>query len=747
MQHAPVLKDLVLVGGGHAHVHVLKRFGMAPLGGVRLTLVTRDTETPYSGMLPGLVAGTYTRDESHIDLRRLAHFASARLIHGEAIGLDRAARMVLCAGRPPIRYDVLSLDTGAGPTLAIPGAVENGVPVKPVDVLLDRWNAIVETTQRTGRTPRIVIVGGGAGGVELALAIAHRLRSLTAGKPSGESPSLMLVTRHDILPRFPVRGREILRTELQERGIAVVTGADVVEARPDALICSGGNAIPFDKAIWVTGASAPRWLGDTGLMLDAKGFVALEPTLRSINDPHVFAAGDVASVLEHPRPSAGVFAVRQGKPLAANLRRALLGKPLRPFTPQSKFLVVVGTADNKAVATRGDWAALGAWAWRLKQWIDRRWIRGYQILPVMDEARPARKAVSSPTDIPAMRCNGCGGKVPSAALHRALGRLRQAGHKLDSIDTRDDAAILRPEPDRLLLQSVDFFREFVSDPHVFGRIAANHALGDIYAMGGTPIAALAIAGVPPAASAIVEDDLFQMLGGGIAVLEEAGACLAGCHSAETETLSLGFSVTGTARPDRIMRKGRLKPGDRLILTKPLGIGTLFAAEMQGRAKARWLDAAIAIMLVPSGDAARCFVEYGASACTDVTGFGLLGHLIEMLDASTVSAALDLEALPILEGALELLAEGVGSSLHPENETSGDALDDGDFTNIPRAILFDPQAAGGLLAGIPAERADACLATLRRGGYGRAAIIGTVSERGRRAVRLEQLSFPIPSQEP
>jgi selenide, water dikinase len=367
-------KHLMLVGGGHAHVHVLKRFGQKPVAGVRLVLVTRDLETPYSGMLPGLVAGVYSRAESHIDLSRLADFAGARLIQAEANGLDRAGKRLLCKRHAPVRYDVVSLDIGAGPDLSIPGAHDTGVPAKPVDVFLARWDGLLERRRSSGRPPRVAIVGGGAGGVELALAVERRLRDLES------QAALTLVTRHDILPDYPARGREILRAEMERRGIDLVTGAEVAEARAGALVCRGGRSIPFSEAFWVTGAAAPAWLARTELSLDREGFVAVEPTLRSVNDPCVFAAGDVATVLAHPRPKAGVFAVRQGPPLEANLRRAMAGEKLRPFRPQSEFLTLIGTYDGEAVASRNGLAARGGWAWRLKQWIDRRWIRRYQDL-------------------------------------------------------------------------------------------------------------------------------------------------------------------------------------------------------------------------------------------------------------------------------------------------------------------------------------------------------------------------------
>src|SRR5579863_2126749 len=194
-QPVPIAQDLVLVGGGHAHVHVLKRFGMRPAAGVRLTLITRDLETPYSGMLPGYVAGHYTIEQCHIDLVRLARFAGARLIHDEATGLDRAAHRILCHAHPPIRYDVLSLDIGSTPRLDdVPGAAEHATPVKPIADFAARWEALLERARAEGQV-RLAVVGGGAGGVELALSAQHRLKGML-----GTAPEVTLVTREGLLP-------------------------------------------------------------------------------------------------------------------------------------------------------------------------------------------------------------------------------------------------------------------------------------------------------------------------------------------------------------------------------------------------------------------------------------------------------------------------------------------------------------------------------------------------------------------
>jgi selenide,water dikinase len=708
---APIDRDLVLVGGGHAHVHVLKRFGMRPLPGVRLTLISRDVETPYSGMLPGYVAGHYSFAECHIDLMRLARFAGARLVHDEATGLDRAARQVLCRAHPPIRYDLISLDIGITPRRDdVPGAAEHTVAVKPIDRFAGRWEALLERAKMLGRL-RLAVVGGGAGGVELALAAQHRLSGLL-----GSPPELTLVTRDALLPSHNPRVRAKFTRILAERGVRVVAGNPVVRVEPNRLTLADGAAIGFDEALWVTEAEAAPWLASTGLALDPGGFVATDEHLRSPSDATVFAAGDVASMRRHPRDKAGVYAVRAGPPLAENLHRALTGRPLKRGVPQRQALALIGTGDGGAVASRGGLAAEGAWLWRLKQSIDRRWMRGYTELPAI-EVEGGEEA---------MRCGGCAAKVPADVLSRVMKRLSPAAGDTVSIglSAPDDAALVSFPGAPPLLQTVDFFRAMVDDPYLFGRIAATHALGDIYAMGGVPETALAIAALPPARPPITEHDLFHMLKGGTDVLEAAGAALIGGHSAEGSEMALGFAVTGRTRPGRLLRKGGLTPGDRLILTKPLGTGVILAAEMRGRAPARVVAQAIETMLQSAAASSWIFTSHGATACTDVTGFGLLGHLLEMLRASEMDARLDPAAIPTLDGARDLLAEGFASSLHASNLSAVAALADADPAAPLAALLIDPQTAGGLLAGVPADRARPCLAELQDLGY-QAAEIGVV----------------------
>ncbi|HEV2302128.1 MAG TPA: selenide, water dikinase SelD [Stellaceae bacterium] len=735
-QTVPVAQDLVLAGGGHAQVRVLKAFAMRPLPGVRLTLVSRDVETPYSGMLPGYVAGRYPLADCHIDLYRLARFARARFIHDEAIGIERGGRRLLLAAHPPLRYDFLSLDIGSSPRLVeVPGAAEHTVPVKPIDRFARRWEALLLRAQDLPRLS-LAIVGGGAGGVELALAAQYRLSRFFRERQAGLAVSL--VTREALLPSHNPRVRRIFERILAGRGIAVAGHCEVVAVEPHRLHCADGRQIAFDEALWVTEAGAAPWLAATGLALDDGGFIVIDEHLRALGEERIFAAGDVAAMAGHPREKAGVYAVRQGPPLAANLRRALAGKRLRRAVPQRRALALIGTGDGEAVASRGAFAAHGPLMWRLKDWIDRRWIARYRELPAMAGDGAASE----------MRCNGCAAKVPAQILGRVIERLQplSSGTVAIGLESPDDAALLAFPGAPLLLQTVDFFRAMVDDPYLFGRIAATHALGDIYAMDGLPETALAIATVPPARGPIVEHDLYHMLKGALDVLEPAGAVLVGGHSAEGAELGLGFAVTGRPRRARLLRKGGLSHGDKLILTKPLGTGVVLAAEGRGEAPGRVVEGAIAAMLQGAAAAAECLARHGATAATDVTGFGLVGHLLEMLRASAVDAILDVPAIPALDGARALIRRGLRSSLHAENAAAFAALDG--TQKLPPEVgvlLADPQTSGGLLAGVPAERAAAALAELRESGY-RAALIGTVTRAAGAEPRIS-LAPGAPEREP
>ena len=726
----------MLVGGGHSHVAVLKRFGMKPLAGVRVTLISRESHAPYSGMLPGLIAGHYTFDEAHIDLGPLTRFAAARFLRDEVVGLDLLEKRILCAGRPPVAYDVLSVNTGSAPAVrSVPGADGSVLPVKPIDRFFARWERLRSRIANGSGPLEIGIVGGGAGGVELALAIRHGLRNAaTATGGSADGLTLKLFTETPgVLPTYGHRVRSTFDRILAERGIEVHADRRVIRVLGNRLEFENAPGVELDEVLWVTTAEAPSWPGDSGLHVDDAGFIKVDDTLQSVSHRDVFAAGDVAAVESYPRPKSGVFAVRQGGPLAENLRRHLCGDGLVGFRPQRRFLSLISSGERHAVASRNGLTVQGRWVWRWKDWVDRRFVRKYNDLPSMNAVDPRvhggdQDGPGSPVVADAMRCGGCGSKVGSQLLERALARLDPVGHPdvLLGLDPPDDAAVVRVPPGLVAVQTVDFFRALIDDPFVFGRIAANHALGDIFAMGAEPQSALAIVTLPLAAEDKMEEDLAQLMAGALEILNREGTALVGGHTSEGNELSLGFSVTGVAAPGELLRKSGMSPGDRLILTKPIGTGALFAAEMRGKARGRWIDAALKGMQQSHRASAEIVRAHAATSVTDVTGFGLVGHLLEMARASAVDVVVQLDAVPLLDGVLEVAGLGIFSSLQPQNVRLRRSVRDIDeASGDPRyPILFDPQTAGGLIASVPEDQAAACVHALQAAGYGRASIIGS-----------------------
>jgi selenide,water dikinase len=600
------------------------------------------------------------------------------------------------------------------------------------------------------------VVGGGAGGVELLLSLHRRLSRDVAA--AGFDPSglvFTLITSSDeLLPTFPPRMRHRFAELLHERGITVVAGGKAMEVRADAVLVDGNGPVALDEIFWTTRAAPAAWLADTGLALDAEGFIRVTETLQSVSHPDVFAAGDIAAIEGHTPPKSGVYAVRSGPPLAGNLRRMLEGKRLVAYKPQREALYLISTGERYALGARNGFTFEGAWVWKLKDFIDRRFMAKFNELPEMEaaDATPvpaiADQAAIKEISAMAMRCGGCGAKVGATILANALGTIEPAARDdvVVGLDAPDDAAVVDMGAKRLSVHTVDYFRAIVDDPYTFGKIAANHALGDIYAMGAEPQTALAIATVPYGIEAKVEADLAQMMAGANEILREAECALVGGHTSEGAELSLGFAINGLLDRDAVLRKGGLQPGDALILTKSVGTGSLLAAHMRGKAKARWVMQAIAHMTQSNRTAAHILRAHGASAATDITGFGLLGHLLEMVKAGNVDATLWLPRVPLLDGLAETMAAGIFSSLQPQNVRLRRAIRNleavADHPLYP--VLFDPQTAGGLLASVPSDRAHGCIGALRAGGYASAAIVGFVQQRsaslGAIAVEVDQAGY-------
>lgn len=715
----PLTRDLVLVGGGHAHALVLRAWAMRPLPGVRLSLINPDPVAPYTGMLPGHVGGHYPREALMIDLVRLVRFAGARLILDRATGLDPQAKLVQLAGRPPVAFDLASVDIGIGSGLPdLPGAGTHAVAAKPLGPYAVQWAAFLCTAKQSPGPARVVLVGGGVGGIELALAMAHRMRS------EGLSGASVTVLEQSpaALPGVGKGARQALLRHCARLGVVLRCAVRPARFCADAVELADGARIPSEFTVLVAGARPQAWLAETGLAL-TDGFLAVSDTLQT-SDPAILAAGDCAHMGFAPRPKAGVFAVRQAPVLLHNLKALASGDRLRRFRPQRDYLKLISTGGKAAVADKWGLPLEGAWLWRWKDRIDLRFMAMFHELPAMATpalpAQVARDVRAEVQETPPL-CGGCGAKVAGGALKAGLVGLPAPRRQDVIVAGGDDAAVLAHAGDGVQVLTTDSLRAFTEDPYVLGRVAALHALGDVLAMGADPQAALAQITVPRASTVMQSRILSEIVQGASPVLAQTGADLVGGHTMQGDAMTVGFTLTGLATRYRL--KSGARAGDVLILTRALGTGVILAAEMRYLRLAEGLlgevvAQALASMQRPALGLAELAQE--AAALTDITGFGLAGHLWEMLAASGLSAELDLAALPVLPGAKMLAAGGVRTHLAAANRAAVPVpLSD----TALGVLLADPQTSGGFLAAVPPERAAKVLAGLHAAGEGDARIIG------------------------
>ncbi len=700
-------RDIVLVGAGHTNMHIVRMWRMNPLPDTRLTLISPFSRATYSGMLPGTLAGLYEPEEMEIDLWRFVAPSGVRLIIDEAVRIDGEKRRVHFHERPSIRFDVASVGVGSMPA----GGdcwrdVPCCVPIKPMATFRQRLAARLDVLREAGRVAsaespvRVAVVGGGAAGVEVCLCLEAVLRR------DGVPAEINLVdSRQVILDSYLPGTIRRVSDELNRRKIKLWSGERVEGVNNEALQLSSSAELPVDVVVWSTGAAPPPLIQNTELPKASDGFLAVDENLQSTSGLPVFAVGDSASLVHSPVAKSGVYAVREGPFLWENLTRFLQSQPLKAYSPQPGFLSLLADGDGGAFLNYKKIAASGRWCWKYKDHIDRKFMRMFQDYRPM--ATPAAAPATAGDPVPQMRCRGCGGKAGANVLHAAFERLRDPCSSDSPVKHRafqgaEDAARLDPQAGTPDLISVDFFQPFLDDPWFVGRIAALNSLSDLWATGGRPTGALATVQLPVGSPRQQSELLAHLLAGSLVEFDAAGVELLGGHTIEGAELSIGFTIVGTLDGQQPLQKQGLKPGDILALTKPLGTGTLLAGISQAQTRAVWVDPLLRVMLQSNRRAAEAARSIGIAAVTDVTGFGLAGHLFEMLDASGASAELSLQNLPLLDGFAELSVAGVESTLAPANQNIADRItaENDALRESPQwSALFDPQTSGGLLVGV------------------------------------------------
>lgn len=699
--------DLVLLGGGHSHVLLIRQLAMQPFPDTRVTLVSEQATTAYSGMLPGLIAGHYSLAETQIDLRRLCRKARVRFIQDRATGLDPDAGQLHLTHQPDLAWDSLSIDTGSTPNTAdIPGASTHAVGVKPIGQFYQEWqNAVAQLTTTSSEQPHWGVVGAGAGGIELILAMAHALR-----KHPGRPVLHLVFTGAEVLAGYPNAVRRQAMKALDKARVRLHPEFRVRRFSDTGITGEQGQTLTLTQAFLCTPASAPDWPRASGLATARGGFIRVNNALQSTSHPAVFAAGDVAEMVDMPRPKAGVYAVRQAPWLHTNMGRFRAGEPLEELQLQNSFLSLLSLGGKRATGGRYGLTLSGRWVWRWKDRIDRAFMAKLNAFePPMAHAMPTPPRAGSGqanANTEPMPCAGCGSKLGPEILQAALPATvttRPDDALQPALGQAEDAAIFRPTPGCVQVQSVDGFRAFTDDLYTFGRISVVHALSDLYAMNANPSHVQVLVNLAFTHPRLQQGDFQRLMEGIGAALAQEQVALAGGHSTQGAETHLSLSVSGEADPAQLWRKTGARAGDWLVLTKPLGSGVILAAEMAALAPAEAIRAAHQSMLVSNRAARASLLPLAPRAVTDVTGFGLLGHLLEVLDASACDAELWLDPVPLLTGALALSQQSIHSTLYPGLRHLRQRCQTKEPLSEARLrLLLDPQTSGGLLAALPGD---------------------------------------------
>lgn len=691
-------KQIVLVGVGHTNAHVVRKWGMNPIPDTALTCISDNSIATYSGMMPAVLAGQNSVSDMQIDLVQLCASVDARLIVDDVTGIDFDAQTVALADRPAVPFDVLSLGIGSVPTVTGVRMDDDGcvLKIKPMQTFLDRLEKSLKSAvaRCEGRELKIAIAGSGVAGIEIAFCLPGFLKRFESDY------SIRVVTRSPeiltgVIPSF----RKLTMDALAERKIEVSSGKTINRVSHDGLHLNDGNLVEADLVIWATGASPPALLDQFDLPMDGRGFLATDATLRSTSGKPVFVVGDTGTILAEKLPKAGVYAVRQGPILWENIQHLLAGEPLTKYKPQKSFMKLLNTGDGSAIGEYNGFSFNGPWAMKLKNRIDNRFMKMYRVGGMKSAGEQ-------------MQCRGCGCKLGGDVLESVIDSVTDNQVRSGKLPSLDDAALIETKSGASVVASTDFFTTPFKDAYLSGRVAALHSASDLVAMGATVTGVLANVVLPEGETKAQRQEFSDVMAGARREFEALGGAIVGGHTIVGPRFEIGFTVIGDPPSaddnQQLLCKGNLQAGDFLYVTKPLGIGVLLVAHMQSKCAASDYETLIETMLKHQDAVVQKAMGFGLVAATDVTGFGLIGHLIEMLKASNKTATLHLEKIPLLPGAAVAFTDGLESTLAPGNRHVEDLVEvDDTKRRYPEYMAsFDPQTSGGMLLAVPEKQAAA-----------------------------------------
>ena len=704
----PITNDLVLVGGGHSHIILMMELSKKPIQGNRITLVSNEIDTPYSGMIPGFIEGVYSWRESHIDLYKLSLRLNIRFIHSKVINISSANKEIYLKDRPSIKFDVLSVDSGIESNYKkIKGAEKFCIPVKPISGLANNFlNKIKDLND-------IAFIGGGAGAVELALAIRKRyIRDKSNLKIS------IITGINGLLSSFSNHTRQTSKNALKEAGISIIENTEVLEVKKNKIIMSDNNTLKIDKCILSTNAMAPNWLKSSDIKLNANGFIIVNSAFQT-NREFIFAAGDIVDFDNQNLHKAGVFAVRSGKPLAKSIKSYIITKSGKKYSFRKNYLALIGLSNGYTIGTKYNFSYSSKFNSFLKKYIDQKFINKFNnkssikneyILDIINKTLSLLDINSKFNFVKTnqMQCKGCAAKVPFTALKNTLPENITA--------SSDDASSISNYPQ--LFQTIDMINAIIPDPFLMGKIAANHSLSDIIAVKSKPIAALMMLQLPFSNVDINSRDLEQVLCGAKEIFDKHNCIINGGHTmiGKDSGPVIGFTVTGESKLKENKKSYKIKNKDILVLTEKIGSGIIFCGINNDMIDSYFQKDVITQMTNGNFLFGNISEKLNILSMTDITGFGLANHLLNLIkrDKNKTGLTIFPEKIPIFNGVKEAIDKGVKSSLFESNYNTAinSIIYDRQKKSIDE-ILYDPQTVGGLAFIVPKEEKEKQYAILKK----------------------------------
>ena len=697
------INHLVLIGGGHTNSLLMRKWIMSPklMPEIPITIISRDTHLVYSALFPSVISKSISLQESLIDVQSLAKNAQITFIKDEVMDIDFKLREISLENRPSISYSNLVLNFGSN--TRIPKEFKHLVKSRiafPIKPFYEAHQLIInEDIYDSFERPPFVVVGSGLAAIEVAFALRKRWRN---------RPLKLLCHKRKM-------NKKILKS-LLGLNISLVENLD----------------FEYGKILLCTGNTSPLWVQKRSLELDSRGRIITDQNLRLRNFSGIFATGDCAIVNSSKRPASGIFAVKVLDTLVINIKKYSVGKTLRKWFPQKFGLQIINSfSKNKPIAFavyRGFVFGPSFFIWFLKNKIDRNFINKFRLI---NKIMLYKKKVNSIDD-----CRGCAAKISQEILNKSL-----KNASLGSFATTpEDAVEIYKNPHDIILQSVDGFPALISDPWLNSKITTLHACSDLWACGARISSAQALISLPKVEKESQKYLFSQCLEGIKSTVEEQGGRLIGGHTFESRSpvtkpsaldIQISLTVQGVLKNGlKPWLKSGMQVGDILLMSRPLGVGIFFAGQMQNINLQGNYDEIMKCLLTSQQylideiySYQDQFGESLVNAATDITGYGFMGHLNEMVESSnlsrkknnlpTIKVLLDLFSFNAYPGILDLIQKNIKSSLFESNKEIVESILNKNFNdrtiffvdenNIDQktfneriSLLIDPQTCGPIL---------------------------------------------------